>query len=417
MARTALGVMLLLAAWATGAWAQGAAEVFFQDPPEGAVVEGGPWITVSGRARGPAGRPAGAFDVMLVIDTSGSTRNPSGLRVDRAGQFATATPGSGFGWLRGLGDSILAAEVGAAIQFLRISDPATTRVGVITFAGAVQFQFFTGLAVAVPGSTNAWVDQPLTSDYEAVRRALLNVLRRGPEGGTDMGAGLRLAIRELLAVEGALSPPRLPARKVALLLTDGFPTLPFGSVDVMDPGDIEVVVNAARVAAKGGIAIHTFCLGPEALSAPIGCTEAARITSGIYTPVRTPADIVNILPATPIGHVELVAVRNATSGQMARSLSVAADGAFTAELPLVPGANRLLVELHGSEGVWGSAAVVVHYRGGDVQVEVSKEPDRRVDIQVEPPAPRDRRFDVQVEPAPPGERRLDLRIERPGPAR
>ncbi len=415
MARAALGVMFLLAAWATGAGAQEAAEVFFQAPPEGAVVEGGPWITVSGRARGPAGQPAGAFDVMLVIDTSGSTRNPSGLRVDRTGQFGTSTPGSN--WLRGLGDSILAAEVGAGMQFLQISNPATTRVGVITFAGAVQFQFLTGMAVAVPGSTNAWVEQPLTFDFEAVRRALLNILRRGPDGGTDMGAGLRLAIRELLAVAGALSPPRPAARKVALLLTDGFPTLPFGSVDVMDPGDIEVVVNAARVAAKGGVVIHSFCLGPEALSAPIGCTEAARITGGIYTPVRTPADIVNILPATPLGQVELVAVRNATSGQMARSLSVGADGGFTAEIPLVPGANRLVVELHGGGGLRGSAAVVVHYRAGDVQVEVSKERERGVNIQVEPPPPRDRRLDVQVEQAPPGERRLDLRIERPAPAR
>lgn len=409
-------VALLAAAWATGAWAE-SADVFFREPPDGAVVEGGPWITVSGRARRLQPLPAPAFDVLLVIDTSGSTRNASGVRWRAGANAPAAAPGSPFAWWRGFGDSILAAEVAAAIQFLGISNPATTRVGVVTFAGAFQAQVLTGLALGVPGSTNAWVAHPLTFDYVAVQRALLEVLRRGPYGGTDMGAGLRLAVRELLSLEGAQGRPRLEARKVALLLTDGYPTLPLGSVDVMDPGDVDAVVSAARIAGRGGIVIHSFCLGPEALSAPIGCTEAARITGGTYTPVQTPADIVNILPTTPIGHVELVAVRNATTGQMARSLSVTADGTFTAELPLALGANRLVVELHGSEGIQGSAARVVHYRGGEVQIEVTKERDRNVEIQVDRPRPPDRRLDVTVEPAerlPPRERRLDLRIEQPG---
>lgn len=394
--RVVLWLALLLASWVTDARAQGRSEVYFMEPSDGAVVESGPWVKVTGRARSlePSGKAL--FDVMVVIDTSGSTRNPSGLRVNPEGGFTST--GSGF-WGRGGDDSILAAEVGSAIRFLSISDRATTRVGVITFAGG--HQFFSGWAV--PGSTNAWLEQPLTFDYEAVRAALLRILRRGPNGGTDMGAGLRLAIRELLALQGALSPPRPDARKVALLLTDGFPTLPFGSVNVMDPGDLEATVDAARVAAKGGIVVHTFCLGREALSAPIACSEVARVTGGIYTPVQTPGDIVNILPNTPIGNVELVAVRNATTGQMARSLSVSSDGIFTAEVPLAPGGNRLVVELHGGDGLVGSDAVVVHYRGQDVEIEVGKERERKLEIQIEQPRPRDGPLDPQG--------------ERPGPAR
>lgn len=394
--RVVLWLALLLASWVTDARAQGRPEVYFMEPSDGAVVESGPWVKVTGRARSlePSGKAL--FDVMVVIDTSGSTRNPSGLRVNPEGGFTST--GSGF-WGRGGDDSILAAEVGSAIRFLSISDRATTRVGVITFAGG--HQFFSGWAV--PGSTNAWLEQPLTFDYEAVRAALLRILRRGPNGGTDMGAGLRLAIRELLALQGALSPPRPDARKVALLLTDGFPTLPFGSVNVMDPGDLEATVDAARVAAKGGIVVHTFCLGREALSAPIACSEVARVTGGIYTPVQTPGDIVNILPNTPIGNVELVAVRNATTGQMARSLSVSSDGIFTAEVPLAPGGNRLVVELHGGDGLVGSDAVVVHYRGQDVEIEVGKERERKLEIQIEQPRPRDGPLDPQG--------------ERPGPAR
>lgn len=395
--RVVLWLALLLIPWVTAVRAQDGAEVYFMEPSDGAVVESGPWVKVTGRVRSLEPNPAKAlFDVMIVIDTSGSTRNPSGLRVSPEGGFTST--GSGF-WARGGDDSILAAEVGSAIRFLSISDRATTRVGVITFAGG--HQFFSGWAV--PGSTNAWLEQPLTFDYEAVRAALLKILRRGPNGGTDMGAGLRLAIRELLALQGALSPPRPDARKVALLLTDGFPTLPFGSVNVMDPGDLEQALNAGRVAAKGGIVIHTFCLGREALSAPMACAEVARATGGIYTPVQTPGDIVNILPNTPIGNVELVAVRNATTGQMARSLSVSSDGIFIAEVPLAPGGNRLVVELHGGDGLVGSDAVVVHYRGQDVKIEVGKERERKLEIQIEQPRPRGGPLDPQG--------------ERPGPAR
>ncbi|MFQ5962004.1 MAG: VWA domain-containing protein, partial [Candidatus Methylomirabilales bacterium] len=248
--------VLLMALWGTPASAQAGPEVYFTDPPDGAVVTGEPWVKVTGRARSPEPHPA-TFDVMIVMDTSGSTRNPSGLR-------SRAT----FGLFQGARSSILDAEVGAVNQFLGVLDRRTTRVGIITFAGA--HHAFSGFAV--PGSINAWVEQPLTSDYEAVRQVLLHIMRRGSKGGTDMVAGLRLAIRELLSLAGALSRDRPGARKVALLLTDGFPTLPFGSVNDMNPEDEDATINAARVAAKGGILIHTFCLGPEALSRPRACT-------------------------------------------------------------------------------------------------------------------------------------------------
>lgn len=358
------------------------------EPSDGVVVKGEPWIEVTGRARSPEPQPP-TFDVMIVLDTSGSTRNPSGV----GGTFVSAGPGGGFEWFQRRSDSILHAEAGAAIQFLGVSDPATTRVGIVSFAGS--HQALSGLAV--PGSTNAWVEQPLTFDYAAVQATLLGIVRRGSKGGTDMGSGLRLGIRELLALEGARSTPRPRTRNVLLLLTDGFPTLPFGSVNVMDPGDLDVTTNAARIAAKGGILIHTFCLGREALSAPVACTEAARITGGLYTPVETPGDIVNILPRTPIGDVDLIAVRNVTMGQMARSLSVAPDGIFTAEVPLVAGGNRLVVELHGNDGLQGRAAVVVHYREEKVQLELSRAPERTLKLQIEQPPRREQRLDLKIE--------------------
>jgi Mg-chelatase subunit ChlD len=369
---------------AAPAWAQGEPEVYFLSPQAGAAIEGTPWVTVTGRARGPRVEPTAGFDVMLILDTSGSTGSPARGRAGNLG-WGPLGRGPGFGPLPAPPrDSILGAEVTAALNFLTQADRAGTRVGVVTFAGA--FQPMTGAAVA--GSTNAVVVQPLTLDHQAVRSALSRVLARGPEGGTDMAAGLRLAVRELLALEGAASPARPEARKVGLLLTDGFPTLPFGSVGGMDPGDLDVTLNAARVAAKGGILVHTFCLGPEALGQPAACTDVARITGGRHHLVETPADIVEILPRTSIGRVELLSVRNVTTGQMARSLTVGPDGEFTAEVPLVPGENRLVADLLGGAGVHKSAVLLVRYGQPDVRIQVDQDRERSLQIQIERPGPR-----------------------------
>jgi Mg-chelatase subunit ChlD len=346
-------------------------EVFFTTPGDGAVVGGQPWVKTSGRARLPAGRAPAAFDVMVVIDTSGSTGTPAALANSAAGSMWPP----GLPAILGGGPSILDAEVTAALQFLSVSDPKTTRVGVITFAGPTSM-------LSDTRRPNAHLEQPLTFDYDAVRATLARVKRRGPSGGTDIAAGVRLAVRELRAVDGAQSGRRPDARKVALLMTDGFPTLPIPS-NTPDARNVEIALNAVRIAAKARIVIHAFCLGPEALFAPIACREAARITGGGYHPVEKPGDIVELLPATPVGNVELIRVRNATTGQAARAVTVTPDGDFTAELPVAPGENRLIVEVHGGDGPPATAAVVVHYRGSDVTIEVERE--RTVDIQVERP--------------------------------
>ena len=350
--------LAVVAAAALPVWGQAEPEVYFLEPQPGAVVEGPPWVRVTGRARGPKLEPARAFDVMLILDTSGSTANSSSGWLGWRGR-------GGFS-----GGSILAAEVTAALNFLGQADPSTTRIGLITFAG--DYQPVTGNAVG--GSSNAWVRQPLTVHYDLVRAALQQVLRRGPDGGTDMAAGLRLAARELLALHGAASSARPDARKVALLLTDGYPTLPFGLVADQDPGDVEVTLSAARVAAKGGILVHTFCLGAEALSKPVACSGIARLTGGRAQLLETPADVVDLLPRTPLGNVELVSVRNATTGQPARSLTVTPDGTFAAEVSLAPGENRLVVDLLGGVGVRRSAALVVRYGQPDVNVQVDRAP-------------------------------------------
>ena len=52
------------------------------------------------------------------------------------------------------------------------------------------------------------VEQRLTGDYQAVDRALEAVLLRGPHGGTNMEAGIKVALRELNQAYASISTAR-----------------------------------------------------------------------------------------------------------------------------------------------------------------------------------------------------------------
>ena len=317
-------------------------EVGIESPQQGTTVSGPNHVAVSGQARASRDYRPALFDLILILDISGSTRAPAG--VGSVGGFR--------------GDmTILEAEVRAAERLLDTLDPRSTMVGVVTFSG--EYDAMTGLGTA--HSVNATLEQPLTANYQEARASLHRILRRGPGGGTDMAAGIRLAVRELAGLAGAVSFPRPDSRKVAFLLTDGFPTLPFGHVNSMDPGDVEVAIRAASVAAKAGIAIHTFALGIEALSAPGPTMQIARMSGGTFTPLQRPGEIVDVLPTTSFADLDMVLVTNTTTGQPATDLRVNPDGRFQATVPLISGVNRIAVMVLTTDGTKGSASVDVRY--------------------------------------------------------
>lgn len=347
MSRSALVSLFSVCAFLslTTAWAVETGtrvQVGIDAPRDGATVSGPNQVTVQGRARASRTYRPSLYDLMLILDTSGSTRAPTGGRT-----------AEGFAW----NATILAAEVRAGEQLLEKLDPRTTMVGVVTFAG--DYNGFTG--EGIPNRATAILEQPLTNNYQQVREALRRVLHRGPDGGTDMAAGVRLAIRELAGLAGAASLPRPDSRKVAFLLTDGLPTLPFGHVNTMDPGDVDVAIRAAAVAAKAGIIIHTFALGMEALSAPYACTRIAQMTRGTFTPLTNPGDIVEVLPKTSFADLDMVLVTNVTAGVPAAQLTVNPDGRFSATVPLVSGVNQIAVTVLTTDGTKESAWVRVHY--------------------------------------------------------
>lgn len=334
-------------------------------------------IFVSGKVAREAGRSANV-DIMLVIDISGSTAMYSGSDLGDANQLPDNSSGFptpqitiggmslGRPPLRNLRNSVLAAEVAAARRLLLQLNSETTRVGVATF------------------SEGAKLLQPLTHDFEQVRRALDDIMRNGPYGGTNMVEGIRLGITELLGI--GTSEKRTDAVKVQFLLTDGFPSLPIGAGKRAAPEDTNLAINAARLAGKAGVKVHVFALGEEALSYPRAAVGIAKESGGTYTPVTRPADALAVVENISIVGVDFVQIVNRTTGQKATQLRLAADGFFSSAVPVTEGRNQIEVHARASDGSNGQDSVTVFYQTGtqkSLDLEVFLEKEKKLKLEVE----------------------------------
>ncbi len=334
---------------------------------------------LAGSAAADGLRPA-SFDVVVVIDISGSTAYPSGLDVDNDGLVGETQRAL----LAGMpdtkntdpDDSVLAAEIIAASTLLEGLNPQRVRVGVVSFSGEIDPA--TGRRRSET-QHDAMLEVPLTNDYAQVRQALQAVLLRGPSGGTNMEAGVKLALRELADLSGAQSEPRPGAKKVVLFLTDGRPSLPFGLGNKDDREDYEAVQAAARVAHLAGVSINVYGLGPEAIDYPVACTEMAKLTNGLYTPVRRPGDIVAALSGVSFANVDDVVAVNLTIGEMSGpdDIQLNPDGSFTGFVPARVGRNRVRVSALASDGSRGSTEVEFEFAAQELtDNEVQRELER-----------------------------------------
>lgn len=339
-----------------------------EQPTDGDVVGDSNGAFVAGRALASGGTLK-HFDVVIVIDTSGSTFEPTGVDVNRNGVVGAAT----FGGLFGIGstdpgDSILAAEIAAAHQLLAGLDPRSTRVGLVTFAGDPEPQ--RGLFARTPPPA-AITEEPLTTDYDRIRRALHGVLQRGPAGATHMAAGVDQAIIELRGFSGSLSQPDPKSEKIVLFLTDGQPTLPAGPG--FDSANVNAVLRAAERARRAGVRFHAFAIGPEALAGPVAAVELAARTGGYFTPVRNPGDIVHVVEQVRFSNVESVTFTNLSTGEAARHVAVNADGTFGALVPLQAGLNRIQVAAVADDGSRAERVLQISYVPGTAAPVIPRE--------------------------------------------
>ena len=335
-------------------------------------------IFVSGKVARDAGRSA-RVDVFLVVDVSGSTAQYAGSDLGDAGELPDNSGFSGFPTpqitiggmsvgrppVRNLRNSVLAAEVAAARRLLVQLNSETTRVGVLTF------------------SEGAKLLQPLTNDFERLRRVLDDILRAGPYGGTNMVEGIRMGITELMGL--GTSEKRTDAVKVQILLTDGFPTLPIGASRRAAPEDTNLAINAARLAGKAGIKVHVFALGEEALSYPRAAVGIAQESGGTYTPVIRPADVLSVVENVSVVGVDSVQVVNRTTGQKATQHRLAADGFFSSAVPVVEGRNQIDVFARASDGSNGSDSIAVYYQSGNqksLDLEIFLEKEKKLELEI-----------------------------------
>jgi len=280
---------------------------------------------VSGRALAHQGELE-LFDVMFVIDTSGSTASSSGV-------------GEGSSWLKRLpgvpvrrSESILGAEVAAIESLLDGFDPRTTRVGLVSFAGSEN-----------PRADSAWVEAPLTSDYAQMRKALADRLLVDPEGGTNLRAGLLRGAIELLGTRSAESTRRRNAGLHVVVLTDGLPTLPERNPE-------GGAIRAARSLAKRGVRAHVFEIGARGWGRSHAGSEVARITHGEHHTVSDLAELAPLLGRIEFHSLRELRVTNRTTGAPALELVKDDDGEYGALVSVVAGVNRIEVVAIASDG-------------------------------------------------------------------
>jgi hypothetical protein len=387
-AAVALVVALSAASASRGAADSGAGgsegvRILIESPKAGEAVQNRVHqAPIRGSAVAGGKRPVD-FDVMLVVDVSGSTKHASGVDVDRDGEIGVdphlelVAPGTHPPDVVSTDpqDTILAAEVAAGQALLSTLDPSGhIRVGIISFSG--EMHPVTGERARYD-QQDAWLEVPLTADFERARAALGAILARGPYGGTNFAAGIRLAVTELAGLSGARSQPRPGAKKVVLFLTDGLPTFPIGSGSTSDAGDTEAALNAARLAHKAGITIHTYALGPSALTNPIAATEMARITLGNFLPVRNPGDIISFLQGVRFANVEDVVFTNLTTREVSTDVRLSPDGTFSGFVPVKEGRNQVRVTALASDGTSGSVDLELRFeKSGLSEKELALELDR-----------------------------------------
>jgi Mg-chelatase subunit ChlD len=308
-----------------------------------------PRLPVAGLAHTSGSK--GRFDVMLVIDVSGSTSEFAEADVDGDGRAVDDWKSA---------DSILKAQARAAAAFVDAvrrlpgnRDGRRIRVGVVTFSGddrhlldpADRDLELDQTDLRALATRDATLVAPLSADYAAIE-AELRALGEGTGSGmTDFAAGIVRATEELVGA-GASGDAREDAERVIYFLTDGKPRLPYDR----EKAD-RAARKAASLAARQRVRIHSFALGKDAVTGKLNDTvqRMAKRTGGVCIELENPADIVPLLRATALSFVDRVKLVNRTTGEESDYVSTGIDGSFYGEIPLVEGENEvdLVAVLYG----------------------------------------------------------------------
>ena len=332
-------------------------------PGEDAVVRApAAWIELRGRA-GLGDRLD--HDLVILLDLSSSTLLASGADVDGDGDVGRTRGRARQLIMRNVqstrldrthyssdpDDSIRAAQAVAARRLVERLDLTRTRAALVEFDEAPRL-------VA-----------PLGSPRSALLAALDTIEAEGfgRAAGTDFGAALREATRLLVGPETGSRPAPHGHRESdghrgsdgrsrrILLLSDGHPTLPVSKRRARADA-----LEAARAAARSGVRVDCFALGPEDHELDV-FRAIAEQSGGAFHPMREAGDILEALPRVRLAGIDELRIENRTAKRPGRAQRLFADGSFDGFAPLVPGMNELRVRVAARGGPAAEITRVVSF--------------------------------------------------------
>jgi von Willebrand factor type A domain len=218
-----------------------------------------------------------AADVVIAIDRSTSTREPTGHDLDgdgTVGEFRQSR-------YTDHDDSMLAAELAAVDRLIEVARLGGMRFAIVSYSGRQDFPLEDSVTQRVD-RRDARLEAELTDDPEALEAAVARVARRGADGASSFAPAMRLALRSLEAVESPAS------RRRVLFLSDSATPVRFAPMDRIARDDPRME-NEARRAIKSGVSFHSFAIGEAAEADNFhALAHIAGATGGTYRPVPDP---------------------------------------------------------------------------------------------------------------------------------
>ena len=270
----------------------------------------------------------GSHDVVIVLDRTASTFEPSGADVDgdgKIGQTVRIAMGGG----RSLevvsdpDDTIASAQLIAARRLIERIDPDSTRMGLITFDRTERVL--------------ARIGTP-TSELLHALDALPT--RPGP-GGTYFYGAIIAAIKVFEQAPGNGE----NRHRSIIFLSDGLPNRPAPPTSAA-----KAAVRASQHAASSKIRIYSFALGPEVASRPKVFLDMAKANGGELLIIEDPGGIVDFVPHMSLTKLAGVRIDNLSTSQSARAIRLFPDGTFDGYISLNPGENLLRITVSGEAG-------------------------------------------------------------------
>ncbi len=267
----------------------------------------------------------GQHDVIIALDRTASTFEPSGADIDGDGIVGVRDKSfTQFRVVTDPDDTIAAAQLLAARRLIEKLNPETTRMGIVTFARTER------------------VIARIGTPPEGLLQALSALPAQPGPGGTYFYGAL---IASINVFKQSPPPDGRERHRSIIFLSDGQPNRPQPPASAA-----KAAVRASRHAAAARIRIYAFALGPEVAKKPEVFIRMVEANGGELLIVEEPADIVDFVPHMSLTRLSHVEIENVTLGKKARAVRLFPDGSFDGYVSLQPGENLLLVTVHGESG-------------------------------------------------------------------